>query len=334
MKPRVVITQWVHPEVIDLLQEHCEVVPNTTRDPPSASELRRRTQNADAVMVFMPDTVDGPFLDAAPRLKIVAGALKGYDNFDVEACSQRGVWLTIVPDLLTVPTAELTIGLMIGLGRKMAAGDRMVRSDRFPGWRPVLYGTGLAGATAGIIGLGAVGSALARRLAAFDMTVLASDQRHYSRAETDSLGVTVVPFDDLLASSDYVLPMVPLTPVTRHLVNTHTIRRMKRGVLLVNACRGSVVDELAVRDALRSGHLGGYAADVFEFEDWALDDRLRSIPEDLLLDEERTFFSPHIGSAVDTVRRDIAMEAARNIIEAVSGRSPTGAVNSPALASV
>src|SRR5205085_9552568 len=120
--------------------------------------------NAEAIMAFMPDRLDADLLDACPRLRIVAGALKGYDNFDHAACTKRGVWLTIVPDLLTVPTAELTIGLMIAVGRNILPGDRLVRTGTFRGWRAQLYGTGLEGSTVGIIGMGAVGRAIAERL--------------------------------------------------------------------------------------------------------------------------------------------------------------------------
>jgi phosphonate dehydrogenase len=169
MKPKVVLTSWVHPEVINRLAEHCDVVPNTTRERLSREEILSRAKDADAIMTFMTDSVDDAFLAACPRLRVVACALKGYDNYDVDACTLRGVWLTNVPDLLTIPTAELTIGLLIGLTRKILQGDRLVRSGSFDGWRPVLYGAGLTGRTLGIIGMGAVGQAIAARLQGYEL---------------------------------------------------------------------------------------------------------------------------------------------------------------------
>ena len=158
-RPRVVITQRAFPETIDLLSPHAEVFVDTP------------ARDADALMVFMPDSLDEEFLRACPNLKIVAAALKGCDNFDVEACTRLGIWFTIVPDLLTEPTAELALALMLGLARNVMAGDRLIRSGKFQGWRPILYGTGLAGSTVGIIGYGAVGRALARMLQGFSCRV-------------------------------------------------------------------------------------------------------------------------------------------------------------------
>jgi phosphonate dehydrogenase len=156
-KPKVVISSWVHPEVIHLLETSCEVVSNETRGALEKKELLRRCRDAFGLMAFMSERIDDSFLAECPNLRIVACALKGYDNFDIEACTRRGAWLTIIPDLLTAPTAELTIGLMIALGRKMLSGDRLVRSGQFGGWRPILYGQGIEGSTVGILGAGAVG---------------------------------------------------------------------------------------------------------------------------------------------------------------------------------
>jgi len=327
-KPRVVITHWVHPEVINLLQSRCEVIANPGRETLSAEVLRRRAADATAIMVFMPDSVDGAFLDACPDLKIVSAALKGYDNFDVGACTSRGIWFTIVPDLLTDSNAELTIGLLLAAGRRMLEGDRFVRSGRFNGWRPELYGTGLAGSTVGIIGMGAVGRAIARRLAAFDARILYSDPVPLSQDRERQWNAKAVSLDTLLAQSDYVVPMVPMTAETLHLINSDRLALMKDGAILINACRGSVVDESAVADALASGRLGAYAADVFELEEWSRDNRPRQIPR-TLLEHPRTFFTPHLGSAVDGVRREIALQAAQNILEALAGERPQGALNDP-----
>ncbi|MBY0440007.1 MAG: hydroxyacid dehydrogenase, partial [Burkholderiales bacterium] len=164
-KPAVVVANWVHPEVRAFLAPHARIIANEAREPWTPAQLREACRDAHALIGFMTEAVDDAFLAACPSLKIVACALKGFDNYDVDACTRRGIWITIVTDLLTAPTAELTVGHLIALGRHMPAGDRLVRSGRFEGWRPTLYGTGLDGSTIGLIGGGAVGKAVARRLA-------------------------------------------------------------------------------------------------------------------------------------------------------------------------
>lgn len=312
-----------------MLATHSEVIPNTAKEALSREEVLKRARNAQALMVFMPDMIDEPFLQACPRLRIISAALKGYDNFDVDACTRHGIWFTIIPDLLTTPTAELAIGLLIGLGRRIPEGDRFVRTGNFKGWRPQFYSIGLAGRTLGIIGMGAVGRAVARRALALEMRVLYHDKHPLPEGEHGLNELTFVSLEELLDQSDFVMPLLPLTPDTFHLINAQTIARMKPGNMLINVGRGSVIDEEAVVTALRSGHLAGYAADVFEMEDWARADRPRTIPLALLDEAERTFFTPHLGSAVDEVRKAVAFEAARNILQALEGRRPDGAINSP-----
>lgn len=328
MKPKVVITHWVHPEVITFLSAHCEVVANETRASLPAAELLARARDAEALMTFMPDSINEAFLRACPRLRIVAAALKGYDNYDISACTERGIWFTHVRDLLTIPTAELAIGLLIGLTRHILAGDTLIRSQQFQGWRPQLYGMGLAGQTLGIIGMGAVGQAIAQRLAGFDLRLLYTDIQPLSPEREVALQLQRVGLVELLNHSDFVLPMVPMLPETFHLIDADALAEMKRGSFLVNACRGSVIDEDAVAGSLTTGHLAGYAADVFEMEEWMRNDRPRDIQQALLSNREQTLFTPHLGSAVDKIRRAIAMEAAYSILQALSGECPHGAVNS------
>jgi phosphonate dehydrogenase len=329
-RPTVVITHQVFPETIELLGSVANIFPNQTRETLPRGELLSRARDAEAMMAFMPDNVDDDFLAACPKLRVIGAALKGYDNFDVDACTRRGVWFTIVPDLLTVPTAELTIGLLLGLTRHVLQGDRVIRSGKFQGWKPELYGAGLSGRTLGILGLGAVGRAIAQRMRGFDMRVVYADRRPADAALVQALGVTCVSLDELLAESDFVIPMLPMAPDTVHLIGRAALERMKPGAFLVNACRGSVVDELAVVDALASGRLAGYAADVFEMEEWARADRPRAIPAALLDNTAKTLFTPHLGSAVREVRMEIERQAAENIIQALSGAAPAGAINRPA----
>jgi phosphonate dehydrogenase len=327
MKPKVVITNWVHPEVIELLEPHCEVIANPHQESLSREEILQRAKNADGLMVFMPDSIDEAFLRECPQLKVIGAALKGYDNFDVDACTRCGVWFTIVPSLLSAPTAEIAIGLLIGLSRQMLVGDRLMRKGKFAGWRPQLYSLGLANRTLGIVGMGALGKAIAQRLAGFEMRLLYSDPVALTPEQEEMANLVRVSFETLIEVSDFVVLVVPLQPETFHLINAKILAKMKPGSFLINPGRGSVVDEQAVCQALESGQLAGYAADVFEMEDWHRSDRPHSIPQSLLENTNQTFLTPHIGSAVDELRRDIALEAAQNILQALQGEKPQGAVN-------
>jgi phosphonate dehydrogenase len=325
---KIVISSWVHPEVRKLLAEACTVVPNDTRQALASEELRRRCRDAHGLMAFMSERVDDAFLAACPDLRIIACALKGYDNFDVDACTRRGVWLTIVPDLLTTPTAELTIGLMIALGRNVLPGDRLVRCGDFGGWRPILYGKGIDGSTVGLVGAGAVSKAIARRLGGFRTTLLYTNNMPLPPDQEDELRLRRVALGELLDQSDFIVLCLPLLRDTRHLVNRDFLARMKPGAFLINTARGSLVDEAAVADALEGDRLAGYAADVFSMEDWAFPDRPREVSA-RLLKSHKAVLTPHLGSAVDRVRREIALQAAESTLQALHGEVPAGAVNQP-----
>jgi phosphonate dehydrogenase len=329
-RPRIIIGHRCFDDTIRHLRAFGKVVAPTHGDALPAAQLRRALADADAWMAFMPDSADDRLLARCARLRIIAGALKGCDNFDVAACTRRGVWMSAVPDLLTVPTAELAIGLMIGLGRHLVEGDRWVRSGAFRGWRPHFYGTGLEGARIGLIGMGVIGQAMAGRLKAFNAVLRYCDPRPLRDAIARELGITRVrDRSALLRWSDYLVLAASLTPATTHIIDASALRQMRRGSLLINPSRGSLVDEAAVLAALRDGHLGGYAADVFEMEDWARPERPRTIAS-ALRRHPATLFTPHLGSAVSDVRRAIERRAADNIIDALSGRVPRDTVNSAA----
>src|SRR5258706_3686147 len=329
MTPHVTITHVVHNEVTELLGQTCIVIGNDRHATWSRSEFVEKAEQADALMVFMPDIIDEELLRHCAKLKIVAAALKGFDNFDVQAMSRRGIWFTVVPDLLTVPTAELAITLLFGLTRRVIEGDNFVRSGNFIGWRPELYGAGLAGRTLGIVGMGAVGRTIAQRLTGFDVRIVYHDPRRLNPNEERDLDLTWFSLHELLTQSDFVVLAVPLVDGTFHSINDGSLALMKPGSYLVNIGRGSVVDEHAVARALDSGKLAGYAADVFEIEDLQRQDRPRSIPTALLDNPRQTLFTPHLGSAVDEVRRNIELRAALNILQVLRGEVPADAVNKP-----
>lgn len=321
--PLVVLTNRTFETTRALFEGRAHIIANPLDAPWPAEERLAHAAQADALMVFMPDRIDAAFLEACPRLRVIGAALKGYDNIDIAAARARGVTVTIVPDLLTRPTAELAVGLTIALGRHILAGDAAIRRHGFSGWRPEFYGIGLTGSTVGILGYGKVGQAIARCLSGFGCRVLACDD-YWAPARPDD--AERVPMETLAGTADIVILGMPLTPATLGLVDVAFIRAMKPGALLVNPARGSLVDEAAVADALESGHLGGYAADVFECEDWAREDRPTRIEPRLLALPAKTVLTPHIGSAVVEARRAIEHSAADSILRVLAGERPETAL--------
>lgn len=330
MRPKVIISSPVDEAALKLLAPHAEIVVNEAPEPWPRAELIRQAADAFGWIAFMSDALDEDLLRTSPALRIVAGALKGYDNFDVDACTRHGVWLTVVPDLLTAPTADLTLGLLLALSRKLLEGDRLVRSGAFHGWRPVLYGRGLDDATVGFLGMGALGQAVARRLAGFGSRLVYFDEQPLPEEAARSLNLARVGLAQIAAESDVVILALPLTPRTAGIVDRSFLADLKPGCLLINPARGSLVDEAAVAAAIDDGWLGGYAADVFAIEDIGTSKPAarRRIPTRLLADARHTVLTPHLGSAVRDVRRRIVVEAAANIVDCIAGRRPRGAVNS------
>jgi phosphonate dehydrogenase len=327
-QPIIVLSSRVHASVIDFLTPHGRLILNQTSEALSTAELLAQAHDAAALMAFMCDEINAVFLAACPRLRVVAGALKGFDNIDVAAATRQRIYVTNVPGFLTAPTAELAVTLLLGLARKLAAADHHMRTQPFAGWRPTFYGTGLSGRLIGILGMGVIGQAIARRLAGFEVRLQYYDVRPLEPSQEQQLQVQRVGLEEMLSTSDCLLAALPLTDTTRHLLNREALSRLKPNALLVNVGRGSVVDETAVADALLNDRLGGYAADVFAMEDRSLPDRPPSIPPALLADRDRTLFTPHLGSAIASVRQAIEHEAAENIVDVFQGKRPRGAVNS------
>lgn len=328
-RPRILVSNRVHAEVAGRLAAAGELDMNTSIEPWSGEELRARIPGATALMGFMPDCVDQALLDRAPQLRIVACALKGFDNYDIEACTRAGVWVSIVPDLLIAPTAELALGLAIGLARQIRPADLHVRSGAHRSWRAAFFGSGLEGAVVGIVGMGRLGRAIAARLQGFGCrSVLGVEP-----VATPHPGVENVSLAEALARADYLFLATPLTAGSIGLLNATNLALCKPGQFIINVGRGSVVDEEAVADALAGGRLGGYAADVFAFEDWALPGRPSGVCARLRA-MENTLLTPHLGSAVSQVRLAIEQCAADNILAALAGERPPDAINQPAAPAV
>jgi len=259
--------------------------------------------------------VDVAFLDAAgPQLRVVANVAVGYNNIDVAACAARGVLVTNTPGVLTDATADIAMALILMATRRLGEGERVIRSQ--VGWRwhmHYMLGTGLQGKTLGIVGLGQIGTATARRARAFGMAIAYSGRRRADPAVESELGARFTDFDELLATSDVVSLHCPLTPETTHLITAARLRQMRSDAFLVNTTRGPVVDEGALAEALASGVIAGAGLDVFEHE-----------PEvhPGLLELENAVLIPHLGSATIETRTAMAVLAARNAAAVLSGDQP------------
>ena len=279
----------------------------------------------------MADCIDEAFLESCSRLQIIAATLKGYDSYDVEACTRHGVWLTIVPESIIPPTAELALALTLAVMRNVRSGDEVVRSGDFAGWRPALYGATLSDAVVGMLGMGQLGQAVAKLLSAFGIAELlyVDEDEKELHSNTTQSPTRRVDLDTLFSTSDVIIVTLPLTSSTHHLVDAALLAQLRPGSRMINAGRGSVIDKAAVLEVLQSGRMAGYAADVFEMEDWAFPTRPKSILKELR-EHPRTVLTPHLGSAVDSVRREMSLTSARQVRQVlVDGQRPQHAVNSP-----
>jgi glyoxylate reductase len=269
---------------------------------------------AHAAVTLLTDRVDDRFLDAAPDLRVVANVAVGYNNIDVPACRARGVVVTNTPDVLTDATADLAMGLVLMATRRLGEGERLIRSGEPWKWGMfMMLGSGVQGRQLGIVGMGAIGEALATRARAFDMSIVYHNRRSVP-AETEArLGARPVGLNELLESSDVVSLNCPYTEATHHLIDAAALARMRSSAYLVNTARGPIVDEAALVEALRDGQIAGAGLDVFEHE-----------PEvnPGLVDLDNVVLIPHLGSATVETRAAMASLAARNVVEVLAGRAP------------
>ena len=266
---------------------------------------------AEAVITMLSDPVTGRVLAACPDLKVVAQYAVGYDNIDVEAAERQGVVVTNTPDVLTDATADFTFALLLAVARRIRQADRFVRDGKFKRWETMLMlGMGLSGKTMGIVGMGRIGTAVARRAIGFGMKVVYHNRRRANRTQERYVSARPVSMDELLEVSDVVSLHCPLNEESRHLIDAAALHSMKPGAVLVNTARGPVVDEEALAETLEEGHLGGAGLDVFEEE---------PAVHPGLLDSDRVVLAPHLGSATVEARTQMAHMCAEAIQAVLAG---------------
>src|SRR5579872_4088693 len=254
---RVFVSCALPGDALDRLRREHQVVLGGERIGVRDEAFDRDAERFEAIVSVVTDRIDAALLDRAPRLRVVANVAVGYDNVDVGACRARAIVVTHTPGVLTEATADLAFGLMIGAARRFVEGDRLLRRGAFAGWTPsLLLGSPVHGATLGIVGLGRIGQAVARRARGFGMKVLYAGRRRASPDVERALSANATPVDELFARADFVSLHCPLTPETRHLADASMLARMKPTAVFVNTARGACVDEPALAAALASGRPG------------------------------------------------------------------------------
>jgi glyoxylate reductase len=301
-----------------LLAEVCELIPYPDGQPLEESSIRRAAEDCQGILSQVMDPIGEEVL-SLPGLKIVSNVAVGFDNIDLEVATRQGVMVTNTPGVLTDTTADFAFALLMAAGRRVAEGDRLLRRGGFQGWGiDMLLGQDLHGATLGLVGVGRIGGAVARRAKGFDMRILYTDAVSLPADVEQELGARRVELAELLREADFVSLHVPLTDETRHLISSEELAQMKPTAVLVNTSRGPVVDEAALAAALAEGQIFAAGLDVFERE-----------PEvhPGLLGLENAVLTPHIASGSVRTRSEMCAIAARNMIAGLRGERPPNLLN-------
>jgi glyoxylate reductase len=317
MKPALYVSRRLPPAVMARLQDEFRLTATPASEvAPVRQAVREGIRDADAAITTLTEQVDDEVLNAAAHLKVIANCAVGFNNISIEAARARGIIVTNTPDVLTEATADLTWALILAAARRVVEGDRLVRNGTWSGWDPnQLLGAEVSEKTLGIVGMGRIGRAVARRASGFAMPII-----YCSRSTLDPTVARIakdwqdwrrIPLDELLTQADFVTLHVPLTQDTRHLIGTRELSRMKSTAFLINTSRGPVVDEAALVSALREKRLAGAGLDVYEQEP-KLHPGLAELPQVVLL--------PHLGSATLQTRVQMGMICLENIRAVLAGR--------------
>ncbi|MNW53621.1 Glyoxylate/hydroxypyruvate reductase B [compost metagenome] len=318
MKPKVYITRDIPEDVESYIAEHCSYSKWEHEEPIPRDHLLASLKDAEGLLTSG-GKIDAELLEHAPLLKAVSTISVGYNNFDLEAMKARGIIGTNTPEVLNDTVADLVMALILSAARRVTELDRYVKDGLWKqGDDEVLFGLDVHHKTLGIIGMGEIGEAVARRGKwGFGMNVLYHNRNRKADAE-QALGAEYRDLDDLLQESDFIVLMTPLTPATRHMIGKREFSLMKPTAIFINASRGATVDESALISALHNRSIFGAGLDVFDFEPVLPDNPLLKMPNVVAL--------PHIGSATKQTRYDMAMLAAQNLVDALYGRTPPNVV--------
>jgi glyoxylate reductase len=316
VRNKVYVTRKILEPALPMLSRECKVTLNKKPSPPTRAEILKNVASKDGILCMLSDRMDARVMDAAgPSLKTISSYSTGFEHIDVKEATTRGIYVTYTADILAEATADLTFALILACARRIVGADRYVRENRWKvSWSPdLMLGYNVHSATLGIIGLGRIGAAVARRAKGFNMKILYHSRSRNQQLESE-LGAKYVELDELLVQSDFVSIHTSLNNASRNLINRDRLRLMKKTAFLVNTARGQVVNEADLARALKGGQIAGAALDVFEKEPLP-----RTSP---LLKMKNAMLLPHIGSATYQTRSKMAELAARNLLDVLAGKEP------------
>ncbi len=327
MKPSVYITRKLPEDVLVALREKYDVDMWEHEDIPVSSEvLKEKARTASALLSMLSDPINEELMESADSLKVVANLAVGFDNIDIKEATNRGIAVCNTPDVLTETTADLTFSLMLATARRIVEADQYVREGKWKSWSPLLLaGADIHHKTIGIVGMGSIGSAVARRAKGFNMDILYHNRSRKPEVEKE-LGATYKSFDDLIAQSDFIVCLAPLTPETKGMFQKEQFEKMKNSAIFINVGRGPIVNEQALYEALVSGDIAAAGLDVFEKEPIDETHPLLSLSNVVAL--------PHIGSSSVETRKIMMKLCIDNIKAVLEGKAPKTLVNKDAFQNI
>ncbi|SHN65455.1 2-hydroxyacid dehydrogenase family protein [Desulfitobacterium chlororespirans] len=318
-RKKVFITGRIPSLAYEILSKEFDVTMHDDLRLLSKEEIIAGLKGKDALLCLLSDTIDKDIIESNPQLKVSANYGAGYNNIDIVAAGEANIPVTNTPDVSTDATADLTLGLILAIARRIVEGDKETRAGRFKGWAPLYHlGVDVTGKTLGIIGMGNIGKAIARRAKGFDMKIVYTSRTRLSEQQEKELGFTYMSLEDVLKTADFVNLSLSYSPATHHMVGAKELETMKPSAYLINTARGPLVDEKALLKALENKSIAGAALDVYEFEP-----QITAGLEKL----DQVILTPHIGNATVETRDAMAETAAGNIAAVLRGEAPLTCVN-------
>ena len=319
MKPKVYVTRLLPEQAMERIRSSCALEVWESELPPPRYILLEKVRDVEGLLCLLTDKVDSELMSKAPKLRVISNFAVGYDNIDVAEATRRGIVVGNTPDVLTETTADFTFAMIMAAARRVVEGDKQVREGKWKTWGPLtLLGVDVHNATLGIVGLGRIGAAVARRAKGFGMRLLYYALTRKEQMEKD-LGIQYIGLHELLSESDFVTLHTSLTSATYHLIGSKELAEMKETGVLVNTARGSIVDNMALYEALRDRRIAFAALDVTDPEPLPADHPLLTL--------RNVIITPHIASATVATRTEMALMAADNLIAALNGKKPPHVVN-------
>ncbi|MDI3547968.1 MAG: glyoxylate reductase [Halanaerobiales bacterium] len=322
-RPKVYITRKLPQKALDMIAAECDMEVNPHDRVMTREELKEAIKGIDGLLCLLTDTIDAELLDLNPDLKVIANYAVGFNNIDIAACTERGIPVSNTPGVLTDTTADFAWTLLMATARRLVEADQFTRAGKYKGWGPMLLlGGDVFGKTLGIIGMGRIGQAVAKRAKGFEMKVLYYDAYRRTVEEEKELGIEYRDLENLLQEADFVTIHVPLMPETEHLIGEKELKLMKKTAYLINTARGPIVDERALVKALKNNEIAGAGLDVYEEE-----------PELApgLTELDNVILAPHIASASIETRTKMAVIAAKNLLAGLKGEEMPNLLNPDSL---